>query len=249
MTHPPSTRTAGITLAVAIALLTGGCAERQLVSRPVSPPGTGTWVAVWLAGGLAAAVIGVLLTLPAWERRGGARVAVTVFAAQTGAVVVTGTVLAAVAVRSWQLIDQPVDAAPVSALLRLSRIDGDAAFLLLMVMVTIVLTGLLATLLALAARFAAGSDLLERSIASAVLAAEAAGSAYALVRLALGAHGWPFLGGALALPAIVAALTACFPRRAYDRAQLLGPVGEAGKERRHADVDPDAGVDERADGA
>lgn len=197
-----------------LAVLSGGCAERELVSRPEVPPGTGTWVAVWLAGGLAAVVTGVLLTLPVWERPGAPRVATAVLALQTGGVVITGTVLAAVAFRGRQLIDQPPGTAPVSSLLRLSRIDGDAGFLAAMVVVTVVTTGLLATLLALATRFAAGTDVLERSIASALLAVEASGSGYAVVRLALGAHGWPFLGGALALPVVVVALASCLPHGA-----------------------------------
>jgi hypothetical protein len=168
---------------------------------------------VWIAGGLAAIVVGLLLTLPAWRRRGGARLAVALLTAQTGAVVVTGVVLVGVAVRSWQLIDRPVDAAPAAGLLRLSRVDGDTAFFALMVLLTVVLAGLVATLTALAARFAAGTDPLERSIASAVLVVEVGGCAYAIVSLLLGAHGWPYVAGALATPLVVVALVACWPRR------------------------------------
>ena len=44
--------------------------------------------------------MGVLLTLPAWRVRSGARVAVAVLTAQAGAVAVAGTVLVAAAVRT-----------------------------------------------------------------------------------------------------------------------------------------------------
>jgi hypothetical protein len=197
-------------------LLASGCAERQLVTQPSNPPGTGSWAAVAIAGGLAAVVVGLLLTLPAWRQRGGARLAVVVLTAQTGAVVVLATVLTGVAVRSWQLIDRPADAAPATALVRLSRVDGDTAFFALMVLLTVVLAGLLATLTALAARFAAGTDPLQRSIASALLAVEIGGCGYAIVCLLLGAHGWPYVAGALATPFVALALVACWPRRTAD---------------------------------
>lgn len=197
-------------------LLGSGCAERRLVAQPSSPPGASTWTAVWVAGGLAAVVVGLLLTLPAWRQRGGARLAVAVLTAQTGTVVVTAALLAGAAIRSWQLIDRPADAAPATTLLRLSRIDGDTAFFALMVLLTVVVAGLVATLTALAARFAAGTDPMERAIASAVLAVEIGGCGYAVVRLLLGAHGWPYLAGALASPLIGLALVACWPRRGSD---------------------------------
>lgn len=201
---------------VAWALTSSGCAERQLVTQPSGRPGAGAWTAVGIAGGLAAILVGLLLTLPAWRRRGGARVAVALLTAQTGAIVVTATVLTGVAVRSWQLIDRPADAAPATALLRLSRVDGDTAFLALMVLVTVVLAALLATLTALGARFAAGTDPMERSIASAILAVEVGGCGYAIACLLLGAHGWPYVAGALPAPVVALALVACWPRRTAD---------------------------------
>lgn len=204
----------GLLGAVGIALLTGGCAERRLLTRPESAPDTATWTAVWMAGALAAVVWGVLITLPAWRARGGARLAAAVLTVQAGAAAVTGVVLAAVGVRSWQLIGQPVDAEPAIALLRLSSIDGDTAFLAAMVVVVVVLSTLLATLTAVAARLASGTDPLERSLVSALLAVELGASGYAIVRLVLGAHGLPYLATALAFPVLVVAFATCWPRTA-----------------------------------
>ncbi|MGH9275907.1 MAG: hypothetical protein ACRDZU_14780, partial [Acidimicrobiales bacterium] len=186
------------------AMALSGCAERRLVTEPSSTPSTATWTIVWAAGIVAALVVGVLLTLPAWRVRSGARVAVAVLTAQVGAVVVAGTVLGAAAIRTWQLIDRPPDD-PATALLRLSRVDGDTAFFALVVLLVVLAASLVATVTAVAARFAAGADPVERSIACAVLAIELGGAAYALVRLVLGAHGWPYLGGALAFPPIAIA--------------------------------------------
>lgn len=196
------------------ALLTvlGGCAERRLTARPSTPQGAGTWVAVWLAGALAALVVGVLLTLPVWRRRTGARLAVTVLTAQTGAMAVVGALLVGVALRSGQLADTPDDAVASVALVRLSRVDGDETFFNLMLLVLLIVAPLLVTLTALAARFAAGHAAGERWAATALLALQLGGSTYAVVRLVLGAHGLPYLGGALAFPVIAAALASCWPR-------------------------------------
>lgn len=196
----------------ALAALTGGCAERGLITRTGSAPSTVTWTAVWVAGALAATVIGVLLTLPAWRARGGARLAVAVLAVQAGAVAVGGVVLAAVGVRSWLLIGEPVNAKPDIALLRLSRVDGDTAFLAIMVVVVLTLSALLVTLMAATAQLAASTDPLERSLASALLAIELGASGYGIARLVLGAHGLPYLGTALAFPVLAAAFATCWPR-------------------------------------
>jgi hypothetical protein len=199
--------------ALLAAVVLSGCAERRLITAPASRPSAATWAAVWIAGLAAALVVGVLLTLPVWRQRHGARLAVAVLTLQAGAVVVTGAVLGGVAIRSWQLIERPLDAPPATALLRLSRIDGDTAFFALMVLTLAVGVGLVATLTALAARFAGSRDHLERWLACALLATELGGAGYALVRLVLGAHGWPYLGGALAFPVIGLALATCWPRR------------------------------------
>lgn len=191
-------------------LALSGCAERRLVAEPSSTPSTATWTVVWTAGIVAALVLGVLLTLPAWRVRSGARVAVTLLTVQAGAVVVAGIVLEAVAVRSWQLIERPLDH-PATALVRLSRIDGDTAFFALMVLAVTVGAGLLAVITAMAARFAAGADVLERWMACAVLAVELGAAAYALVRLVAGARGWTYLGGGVAFPVIAVAFATCWP--------------------------------------
>jgi hypothetical protein len=211
-TQRPSPRGWAASL-LALAVLTGGCAERNLVAEPSSRPGAGTWVAVWVAAGLAALVIGVLLTLPVWRSSGGARLAAAVLTVQTGALAVTTAVLTGYAIRSRQLLERPADAEPAVSLLRLSRIDGDEAFLTLMVILTVVLGSLATTLTALAARFAASTDPVERSIASTILGLELGAAAYALVRLLLGARGWPYLVGGLAAPVLAAALVSCWPRR------------------------------------
>jgi len=200
-------------LLVGVVVLSSGCAERQIIARPHTPPGAPAWTAIWAAGVLASIVSGVLLTLPAWRRREGARLAVALLALQTGAVAVTGTVLAGVAMRSWQLIGRAPQAHPAVALLRLSGIDGDTSFFATMTVAVPVLTVLLVTLTSMAAQLAAGSDPLERSVASALLAIELGGSGYAIVRLALGAHGLPYLTSALAFPLLVVAFATCWPRQ------------------------------------
>lgn len=208
-------RSASRSLVLAVGVLTaiGGCAERRLATRPSTPQGAGTWVAVWIAGVLAALVVGVLLTLPVWRRRASARVAVAVLTVQTGAMAVVGTLLVGVALRSGQLADTPDDTAASVALVRLSRVDGDATFFDLMLVVLLVVVPLLVTLTALAARFAAGHAPGERWAATALLALELGGSTYAIVRLVLGERGLPYLGGALAFPVVAAAMVSCWPRQ------------------------------------
>jgi hypothetical protein len=194
------------------ALSLAGCAERRLVAAPSTRPTTATWTLVWAAGVTAALVLGVLLTLPAWRVRSGARMAVTLLTIQAGGVVVGGTVLGAVAVRSWQLIERPPDD-PATALLRLSRVDGDTAFFALILLLLVVGAGLLATITAICARFAAGGDPLERLTACALLAVQLGASGYALVRLVAGADGWPYVSGGVAFPLIAIALATCWPAR------------------------------------
>ena len=194
------------------AITLAGCAERRLVTAPSARPSTATWTLVWVAGVTAAVVLGVLLTLPAWRARTGARVAVTLLTIQSGVVVVAGTVLGAVAVRSWQLTERPLDD-PATALLRLSRVDGDTAFFALILLLLVIGAGLLATITASCARFAAGADPVERWMACAVLAVQLGASGYALGRLITGADGWPYVSGAVAFPLIAVALATCWPPR------------------------------------
>jgi hypothetical protein len=197
----------------AVALLASGCAERRLLTAPASQPSAGTWVAVWTATALAAGVLGVLLTLPAWRRRTGARFAVALLTAQAGAAVVGGAVLFGMATRTWQLLDHPADAPAEAALLRLSRIDGDTGYFALMVLTTVAVTGLLTVVLATAARLAAADDATERWVAAAVLGLEVLVSAAGAVALVLDIDEVPLrLAATLHLPLAAAALVTCLPR-------------------------------------
>lgn len=185
-----------------------------MISEPGSPPSTLTWMLVWLAGAVAAVLIGVLLTLPAWRRQQGARLAVAVLTAQTGAAAVVGAVLTGVAVRSWQLVDAQQEELAVS-LVRLSRIDGDASFLLRIALLMGAITLLATVLSAACARLAGHAEWPDRMMASALLAVELGMAGYLTVRLVLGDRGLPYLGGAVALPVLAAALIACVPRKAH----------------------------------
>lgn len=182
------------------------------MAEPASPPSTTTWVVVGVAAAVAVVVFGVLLTLPAWRERGGARLAVAVLALQTGAVVVGAIVLVGLAIRTWQLIDRPEDD-PGVALVRISGIDGDTAFFALMVLLVAVGAALLVTITALCARFAAGTDPLERTVACALLALELGVAAYLVVRFATGDQAWPSLVGTIAFPVLAAAFATCWPSR------------------------------------
>lgn len=208
----PGARARTCLAAVLGALVVGsGCAERQLVTRPEAQPSSATWAAVAIAAVLAAGVIGILLTLPAWRARTGARLAVAVLSAFTGAVVLGGAALVGTAVRSWQLVDRPIEAAAEPALVRLSAVDGDTGFFALMVLVTVVLTGLVATLLAIAARWAATDDRLGRILACVVLALLAIVGLGSAVMVAAGSSAWPYLTLTVATPLVVAALLSCRP--------------------------------------
>ena len=70
-----------------------------------------------------------------------------------------------------------------SALLHVSRIDGDGSMYALLVLALAFGTLLAVVALALAARFAAGTDPLERLVASAVLGLEICVGGYAAARM------------------------------------------------------------------
>jgi hypothetical protein len=198
---------------VAVGLASSGCAERRLVTEPETAPGTTTWAVVTIAAVLAALVLGVLLTLPAWRARTGARLAVAVLAAHVGAVVLGGVVLAGTALRSWQLVDRPVEAAAEPALVRLSSVDGDGAFFALMLLVIVALTALVACLLVLAARWAATDDVVGRVIASIVLGLLVLVGIGSAVTLIAGSEAWPHVVAASATPVSATAVVTCWPRR------------------------------------
>lgn len=214
----PALRSATLRLAGAAALVaaSAGCAERRLVAAPAERPGTGTWVAVWLAGALIAVLAGVLLTLPLWRdtRRRLPSAAAVVLAVQTGVAALVATLLVGFAVRSWQLIGRSPEEPPAAALVRISRIDGDTALFSLFVLTIAVLGGLLVALLALAARLADSPDRLDRWIVVGLLGVQVVGAATLAVLHLIGFGGWPFRSGLVALPVLVVTLAAAWPRRA-----------------------------------
>lgn len=210
----------------ALLLLSAGCADRGLASGPTSSPGAATWAAVGVAATAAALVVAALLVLPG-GRSGGSVFPAGLLAAQAGAVVVGGAVLIGAAVRSGQLVTRPTDAEQAASLLRLTGLDGgDSGFFRLLVVLTVLLGSLLVVVLALAARFAAEVDPLERALACAVLALEAGLSGFALVLVVLGDRSLPVVLAAAALPLPVVAAITCWPRTAADPTDQ-GPSGPA----------------------
>lgn len=203
-----------------VALLTGGCAERGLAARPPTPPGPGTWVAVGTAATLATVVLAAVLVLPG-VRRGGSGFAAGFLALQAGAAVVGGAVLIGAAVRSGQLVTREAGAEQAASLVQLTGLDGrDSGFFPLMVAVIAVLGLLLVVLLVLTARFAAGADPVERTLACCVLALEALVAAVAVVLGLLGHRSLPFALTAAAFPPLVLALITCWPHDEAEGGQL-----------------------------
>ena len=195
-------------------LLSAGCADRGLASGPPSSPGAATWAAVGVAATAAALVVAALLVLPRGPA-GGSVFAAGLLATQAGAVVVGGAVLIGAAVRSGQLVTRPTDAEQAASLLRLTGLDGgDAGFFRLLVVLTVLLGSLLVVVLALAARFAAGVDRLERALACVVLALEVGLSGFALVLVIRGDRSLPVVLAAAALPLPIVAGMTCWPRPA-----------------------------------
>ena len=204
-------RAAGL-VAAGLAVALGGCANRGLTSGPPTAPGNGTWMAVTLATVLAGAVLAALIVLPVL-RPGGSLVGSWVLGLQAGGVAVASAIIIGAAVRSEQLLDPAPDAPRAASLLRLSGIDGrNSGFFHLIVLVTLVVGGLLVALFALAARFAADVDPIERSLATGLLGVEVLGSVVAWVLLALGFRHAGFVLPALALPFLVIATRAAWPR-------------------------------------
>jgi hypothetical protein len=192
----------------------GGCAHRGVASGPTSTTGTGTWAAVAVATVAAGVVLAALVVLPAM-RPGGSVLASWVLGLQAGGVAVAGAIIVGAAVRSEQLLDRAADAEQAASLLRLTSLDGrDSGFFTLIVLVTLVVGGLLVALLVLAARFAADTDPVERVLATGLLGVEVAGSVACWVLLALGFRHAGFVLPAFALPILVAATVAAWPRAA-----------------------------------
>ena len=198
--------------AAATLVLTAGCADRGVSSGPPSDTGAGTWAAVIIAAAAATLVLAALLVLPG-RRAGGSRLAATVLALQAAGVAVGGAVVIGAAVRSEQLLGRPADAEQAVSLLHLTGLDGrDVGFFRLIVGVTFVLGALLVVVLALAARFAADTDAVERTLAACVLGTEVAASITAgVLMVVLDDRSLPLLLPAAALPILVLATVRCWP--------------------------------------
>jgi uncharacterized membrane protein YkvI len=129
-------------------------------------------------------------------------------------VAVASAIVIGAAVRSQQLLDQPPDAEQAASLLGLTSLDGrDAGFFNLVVLVTVVVGGLLIAMLALAARFAADTDPLERWLATGLLGLEVLGSVACGALVALGYRHAGFVLPALGLPILVLATVNAWPRQ------------------------------------
>jgi hypothetical protein len=196
-------------------LLTAGCAQRGVTSEP--PPGTGggTWAAVIVAAVAATVVLAALIVLPD-RRRGGSLVASAVLGLQAAGVAVGGAILVGAAIRSEQLLGRPPDAEQAASLLHLTGLDGrDVGFFRLVAGLTIVLGVLLVAVLALAARCAADTDTVERTLASCILATEVVASiTVGVLMIVFDDHSLPYLLPAASLPILVFALVRCWPPRA-----------------------------------
>lgn len=207
-------RAARVAVLVAVAASTAGCASRELTRLPDPPPGVGTWLSVWLAGVLAAAVLGALVALPTLRGRRGAVGASLWLGFQAGALLVTAAVGIGAAVRSRQLVGRPPEQLPEVALLPLRHI-GDAAFSDLILMGVALFVVLPAALLGLGARMAGSEDPSQRWVACGILGLQV------VVSVAIGGYLVLDDGSARAvtLPSAatvlgVAALAACWPRPA-----------------------------------
>jgi hypothetical protein len=176
----------------------------------------GDWVAVTVAASMLAVVVGVLATLPVWTRRDGPRIVPALLTLQAGGVLVVGTIATGAAVRSWQLVDRPPGAHVARSLLTVSHIDGSGSLYALIVLALVAVAGLSATLLLLAARFAATSDPTERTIACAVLGVEIGLCGYGLAACIGGSRSLPALLSVLNLPLAMAAMVACWPPHGAD---------------------------------
>ncbi len=166
---------------------------------------------------LASAVAGGLVTWSLWTdgtfERGGLRRRLVpgLLSLHAGAALVVGTVTAAAAVRSWQLVDRDPQQEAASALLDVSRVDGDRALYALLVLLLVATTGCLTLLLAQSARFAATDDGTQRSVACGVLGLEIGLCGLGLARLVIGGVSAPALLAVAHLPVLITAMVLCWP--------------------------------------
>lgn len=173
---------------------------------------SGEWAVVALAVLSAAICFGILLTRSLWMHRPTwPGPAATLLTLHTGTVAVLGTITAAAAARSWQLVERGATESSGTTLLGLSRNDGDGSLFALIVLFVVFGTVLATTALALAARFAAGDDPSERIVACGVLGLEICVSGYGAAKLLTGQHGLATALLALQLPLAIAAMVLCWP--------------------------------------
>jgi hypothetical protein len=170
----------------------------------------GEWSAVAAAVLLVGGTAGVLLTLPLWTGPRRRTFAVVLLSVHAGLVGVVGTIAAAAAARSWQLIGDH-DPKHVAGLLQVSRIDGDGSMYALLVLALVFGTALAVVSLALAARFAASADPAERIVACAALALEICLAGFAAARILGGSRSASALVVAAQLPLAMVAMVACWP--------------------------------------
>lgn len=170
----------------------------------------GEWVAVGAAGVITGSVLGGLLTRSVWIASGRRRLVAGLLALHAGLVAVLGIVATAAAARSWQLIGRPATE-HASALLQVSRIDGDGSMYALLVLALAFGTLLAVVALTLASRFAAGTDPTERMVACGVLGLEICVSGYAGAHLLTGSHSPVVLLVTLQLPLVMLAMVSCWP--------------------------------------
>jgi len=186
-----------------------------------------SWLAVAVAGTLAAAVVGALLTLPIWTpSRRAPRLVALLLALHAGAVVVGGTVLAAAAARSWQLVDDDPAQQAAGTLVEVSRIDGDGRLYALVVLLVVAVTACAAMVLSMAARFATSTAVLQRSISCAVLGLEIGLCGFGLAQVLSGSRNALAIIGVVNLPLVMAAMVVCWPPHAAEprpRRQLAAP--------------------------
>jgi hypothetical protein len=180
---------------------------------------SGEWTAVCAAVLLIGGAVGVLLTLPVWTTTGRGRRVAALLTLHAGLVAVVGVVTTAAAVRSWQLVGRPP--ASTTALLEVSRIDGNGSMYALLVLALAFGTLLAVVALSLAARFAAGTDPAERMVACAVLGLEICAGGYAAAHLVGGSRSPVVLLVTLQLPLVMVAMVSCWPP-VDDGAQRVG---------------------------
>jgi hypothetical protein len=169
----------------------------------------GQWAVVAVAGALAAAVLGTLLTHTAWVGRRVPRLVPALLGVHAGAVLVGGAVLIAGAVMSWADVNEQVASSPT--LIDLGHGDGDGDMYALLALFIGAGTLASAALLALAARCAASTDPGSRALACVVLGLEIGLCGFALSEVVSGSRAPVYLVGVVHLPVLMAAMVATWP--------------------------------------